>query len=276
MMKVTVKAPANKYTDAQTVLYWLPYSQFGETKDLFVKGQSDPWYCASNLSVGLSNWNNESKLSSSAKPAKLISLIEFHMSEDIDIGNVEVVESGSEPEQESMLTEARRLPTSLSGTSSSLGVSSSNTLFGASSSSSSPSFGVSSSSSSSSSSSGAILPPARNSPAAANTTTTLAMTSQAGDEVNKTIPSKAAKGANQTKADKRKKKVVSSSSEDDPELDDDGAEHVAKELGKAYRKNRKAKKEAKKNKVAVQDEGSGIFPATYMSRFNLDVQVTKE
>ena len=102
------------------------------------------------------------------------------------------------------------------------------------------------------------------------------MTSQAGDEVNKTIPSKAAKGANQTKADKRKKKVVSSSSEDDPELDDDGAEHVAKELGKAYRKNRKAKKEAKKNKVAVQEEGSGIFPATYMSRFNLDVQVTKE
>ena len=87
MMKVTVKAPANRFTDAQTVSYWLPYSQFGETKDLFVKGQSDPWYCASNLSVGLANWNNESKLSSSAKPAKLISLIEFHMSEDIDIGN---------------------------------------------------------------------------------------------------------------------------------------------------------------------------------------------
>ena len=276
-MKVTVKAPANKFTDAQTVLYWLPYSQFGESKDLFVKGQSDPWYCASNLSCGLANWNNESKLSSSAKPAKLVSLIEFHISEDIDIGNIEVVESGSEPEQESILTEARRLPTSLSGTSSSLGVSSSNTLFGASSSSSSPSFGVSSSSSSSSSSSGAILPPARNSPAAANTTTTLAMTSQAGDEVNKTIPSKAAKGAKQTKAVERKNKVVSSSSEDlDPALDDDGAEHVAKELGKAYRKNRQAKKEAKKNKVAVQDEGSGIFPATYMSRFNLDVQVTKE
>ena len=102
------------------------------------------------------------------------------------------------------------------------------------------------------------------------------MTSQAGDEVNKTIPSKAAKVAKETKAAKRKKKESSSSEDLDQELDDAGAEHVAKELGKAYRKNRKAKKEAKKNKVAVQDEGSGIFPATYMSRFNLDVQVTKE
>jgi hypothetical protein len=112
----------------------------------------------------------------------------------------------------------------------------------------------------------------------------LALTSQADDEVNKTIPSKAAKGVKETKetavkaskAAKRKKKESSSSEELDQELDDDGAEHVAKELGKAYRKNRLAKKEAKKNKVAVQAEGSGIFPAIYMSRFNLDVQVTKE
>ena len=108
-----------------------------------------------------------------------------------------------------------------------------------------------------------------------NTTTTLALTSQAGDEV-KPIPSKAAKCAKETKPAKRKKKDSSSSDDPDQELGDAEAEEVAKELGKAFRKNRKAKKEAKKNKVAVRDEGSGIFSPTYMSRFNLDVQVTKE
>ena len=77
MMKITVEQPSRGQDPKRNILYWMTFALFGETPDLFIKGTEDPWYCATNLPQGLFNWNNTGLLPSSAKPQKLVSLIQF-------------------------------------------------------------------------------------------------------------------------------------------------------------------------------------------------------
>ena len=85
-MKILVEQPASGFEPKQNILYWMTYALFGETSGLFVTGVEDPWYCAPNLPHGLFNWNNPTLLPAASKPQKLVSLIQFHINADIDIG----------------------------------------------------------------------------------------------------------------------------------------------------------------------------------------------
>jgi hypothetical protein len=257
MMKITVPTPQNRFNSAQTIVYWMPFALFGETPDLFVVGDADPWYCSSTLAHGLMHWNNPSKMPVSSKPKKLAEFITFHISDDIDIGSdVEEVSEVSESEVETlgtMLAKTNALKVVLNNApidSNSPGMGSS----------SSPSLGGSSSSALSFSGQ-----PAKVSPLGKNATTTLATSSKPIEEPK----NKNSQQVPKSKKPKRKRSTEEddSDSDADQDLEDDEAEGVAKALNQASRQNKKekkAKKAAAKNKNALgksnKSEGSGIPP----------------
>ena len=115
MMKILVEQPASGFEPKQNILYWMSFALFGEKSDLYVKGVEDPWYCATNLPHGLYNWNNPSLLPATAKPQKLVSLIQFYINEEIDIG-VNDASSGSDGD---VMAEVNKLALSSNSSSSS-------------------------------------------------------------------------------------------------------------------------------------------------------------
>ena len=203
MMKITVPTPQTRYNPAQTIVYWMPFAQFGETPELFVAGGEDPWYCSTTMAHGLMHWNTPAKLSAKAKPMKLVELINFQINDDIDIGNEDQGTEESEPEVtkevEKILAKTSALkvglPTMGNSSSSSMG---------------NPSSSDSSSSSSSSSSSLSVQP-ARVSPLAKNATTTVARVSPLAK--NATTSKQAPKKNKETK--KRQREESDSDSDDD-------------------------------------------------------------
>ena len=235
MVKVRVNAPPTRWLPATTILYWMTFSLFGMVSELFKLHCPEPWYCSPSLAQGLANWNN---MSISDRPKKLVNLIKFYITDEIDIGSYENPgESQDVPETNTLLEKTQgvkiSLPVANSSTSSS-----------------------SSSSSSSTFTVGKVSPVTNNKNSSATTTTLSVVTtkSQHDPEAAKTKAASRPKQGGVAPKRKASANLSTSGSEsgDDPVLDDKTGEEVGKNLHIAHKKNKQEKRAAKKQNALIK------------------------